>query len=217
MSMGWREACYEYFRNCDDTQGVEYILAVHESRWDEFINETYLVNTMPDWGVTKVVRNEGRDCVVDQLNCAAQFADKSSLVLMAMTDDMFPPKDWFSKVEDSFPSFTEPLVVQYSSGGTRDDELSIAGAMTRQWYEKVGYILYPEYTSLYADNDLTATALAAGVLHKSHNVAFDHHHPMHNNMPWDEVYENQNSLLNNIIGSRLFAKRRAAGFPLLNV
>jgi hypothetical protein len=209
---GWVDAMLNFYERCAEPSRVEYILVVHESRWDEFWGTgTNAVDI--SWGSTNVIKNPYRDCVVDQLNVGCAAADKSSKVLIATMDDLRAPKDWDRLIVESFPDLDTPHVVQYSSCSPRDGDLIVAGAITRARYESVGYCLHPDYTSMYADDDFTTVARRDGVMLEAKNIQFEHLHPGFGKGQWDEIYENQNSEANLKHGIETFKRRIKEGFP----
>ena len=106
---GWRDACAQFFSSCDHPENVEYVISVHESRWFDFwggelkwnpslgvrkieCEGTHYFIHFERWGAVKIVKNTGRDCVVDQLNCAA--AASSGSLLVGVMDDLRAPEHW---------------------------------------------------------------------------------------------------------------------------
>lgn len=223
---GWREACTAFFRACDNLQEVEYVLSVHHSRWHEFWQNAFrmrdasaskVVRIETDggscflqfegWGSVKVVKNSGRDCVVDQLNAAA--AEATGKVFVGVQDDCFPPEHWDTRILGALPwdarfaevrpALDSELILVCSTGAApeRDRELMIAGAMTRKRYERYGFILDPAFESMFSDNWQAFQArrdAAAGLCEiiERLDIQFDHRHPSLGKGVMDEIYELQN-------------------------
>lgn len=176
---GWRDSHDAYLAKCDHPENVEYILVVHESRWQEFIDSGLFQSCCPDmfsqdmleisreaarqlpvgglvaflsWGRFRAVINRQRDCAVDQLNCAG--AASTGRLITATMDDYFPPEHWDTLLLGATPDLDDSYLVLCSSGATeqRDRELMIASSMTRQRYGQLGHILDPRFESMYSDN-----------------------------------------------------------------
>ncbi len=121
---GWRAACEQFFAACAHPENVEYVLIVHESRWDEFLRDGLPVEfglkfgfmraavingtvesvsfPMSYWGAVKIVVNRGRDCVVDQINAGAAAASGS--LFIGIMDDLEAPARWDEKLLDLLPA-----------------------------------------------------------------------------------------------------------------
>ena len=92
----------------------------------------------------------------------------------------------------------------------------ICGAVTRGRYERLGYILDPEFESMYADNWCALQARrdqAAGLCHiiERLDIQFEHRHPSRGTAQMDAVYEQQNNPVAYFNGYNTFARK--AGLP----
>ena len=206
---GWREAHDVWLSRADHPEWIEYVLAVHESRFPDAFASVVEDETVRAWAPFRLVQNFGRDCVVDQLNAAAEASSGS--ILMGIQDDFFPPQGWDTTVIRAFENgLGTPLdidgtmgvresVVLFSSGATpdRDRELMIAGASTRKRYERYGYILDPDFESMFADNHFAWQARrdeAAGLctIIERLDIQFEHRHPSLTGGPLDAAYLQEN-------------------------
>lgn len=226
---GWRDACRSFFVGCDRPEWVEYVIAVHESRWAEFFRHGVVgdighsiievsdntVLSIEPWGRVRVVLNTGRDCVVDQVNAAARAS--TGKVLFGVMDDLRAPAHWDTLILETLmgcpiqefqpePFYGAPAgylegnaIVLCSSGAPveRDRELMICHAMTRVRYETLGYVLDPDFESMFADNWSAWQARDdvrrgnAAILERF-GIRFEHLHPTKGTMPGDAVYDLQN-------------------------
>ena len=203
---GWRDACEQFYRTCSERAQVEYVLIVHESRWDEFWEthleteygyETVAVANVPDfpvcvmripnWGAIKIVKNNGRDCVVDQINAGA--AACSGQLLIGIMDDLEAPSHWDEKLLDLLPDIKREQVIDLTGEPT---EWIVYGAMTRARYERYGYALHPDFESMFADNYFSHVARADGVVIDGRKLGFRHNHPTNGRTQNDAIYELQN-------------------------
>ena len=158
---GWRSVYDAYRAACENPACVEYILVVHSSRWKQFWPSDFYNNAdVRFWGRLRIVENTGRDCVVDQLNAGAKAA--TGVVLMGAMDDMYPPQDWDLKIleamcgprdsQGNFPGISALdretiLVCGTGAGVERDRELMIAGAVTKNRVDRIGYLLDPDFVT----------------------------------------------------------------------
>jgi hypothetical protein len=229
---GWKDAHDTWLAAADHPENIEYVLAVHESRWQDFHAQSAssgrVVHPTPclpncvcggnggqvGWATgggrqlsgmwhasSAAVVNVGRDCVVDQLNRAAEAS--RGKVLVGVQDDLYPPKHWDTLILEAleegadYPesqALNRETILLCSSGATpeRDHELMMCGAMTRAIYERRGFCLDPDFESMYADNwhaELSRREEAAGLLRiiERLDIQFDHRRTES-----DDVYALQN-------------------------
>lgn len=203
--LSWRTAFDLYLSRADHPEEIEYVLAVHESRWEEFWQSNSRGGA---WGAFRLVENKGRDCAVDQVNAAARVA--TGLLLHGVQDDIEPPAHWdtllleawrtgadqhgYGSLNDGEPNLDAEAVIVCSTGLSRERELELmmCGAVTRATFERRGYCVHPDFESMYADNYYAwenRRDEAAGRLKVIERLNI---HFKHNRVEADEVYEQQN-------------------------
>lgn len=202
----WRNVYDEWLAKCSHPQDVEYIL-VADDRWG-FESVQF---DCPAFGTQVATWNKGRRCYVDAVNAGARSATGSILIVIA--DDQFPCEHW----DSLFPRFNvTPAVWAVPTGTPRERERGIVvmPVVSRGWYEKTGYIFYPEYESMFADNDLYAHAKAEGCLIEAYDLpVFPHRHP--NWTPGvviDQPYAEQNRREAWEQGVQIFKRRTQMNF-----
>lgn len=196
--------------NCGACNVQEHILAVDEDQADEFRR------TIEDYRLpVKLVVCIGRchDSTA-AYNAAAKASSGDALIVSA--DDVFPPASWDSLMERVAPKDREEWVLHCSTGHpTRDDSTIFQPVFSRAVYERWGYVCWPEYAAMYADDDWTAKARAEGLVVEARHVLLEHRHPSFRAewaRGWDEVYEHEASQEHYRVGREVFARRKAAGF-----
>ena len=201
---GWKDAHDVWLSRADHPERIEYVLAVHESRWHAFCAEDIRVGLgdvpgieVEKWYHFESVKNTKRDCVVDQTNCAAEAS--RGRVLMGVADDYYPPEHWDTLVLDGMSRFDLEAVMVCSTGATpeRDRELMIGGACTRALIERRGYCLDPDFESMFSDNWWAIENRrdeAAGLLTiiERLDIQFEHRHPIFGKGQMDDIYRLQN-------------------------
>src|SRR5437763_1509424 len=89
LLLGWKHTCDAFYRKAKDPSRIEYVISVHESRWEEFWDGPLRTEVpcakgrgwvwtiqpnpgaditglwAPPFGSVRVVKNEGRDTNVD--------------------------------------------------------------------------------------------------------------------------------------------------------
>lgn len=196
---GWRKAHQTWMENADAKWDIEYVLCVDAGRESE-------LPLLPE-GVRLVV-NHGRRCAVDGWNAAA--AATTGKFIITVADDWFPPKNWDCLIRSLVPSFDGEHVLWVGSGG--DHDIMTFSMLTRTRYERYGYIFYPEYIGMCADNDFTDVAKRDRVVIDARFVEFPHMHPQYKRSQWDGIYEWQHRPEAWKVGKEVYARRQAQGF-----
>jgi len=204
----WKATRDAWMSAAANKDNVEYVLC-GDRRWG-FSNEN------PVEGVSVFCLNEGRKCWVDSVNTAAKAS--SGDVLIVIADDIFPCEAWDAKLSerlDGWPS--QWFAVEVSTGTPAEHERKILACpiISRALYEQWGYVLYPGFESMYADNDIFEHAEAMGVLIDARVIQFEHRHGLFegkNFSELDPVYQHQNRLQAYEWGAKLLDLRRELNF-----
>lgn len=178
----WQETYNAWLSQAAQPDQVEYILAV--DRGGPF--EGY---QFPK--AVQVVWNDRRHCCVDAYNAAARNARGAVLILGA--DDMFPCPDWDSALWSLIRDPQADFVVQVSSGIAQHDNrgLMTLEIFSRVRYQRLGYALYPEYESMFPDDDFSEHARQDGVVINSRHLLFPHRNSC-DETQWDDVSRLEN-------------------------
>lgn len=204
---GWRQAYETWIGRAKHPELIEYVLAV-DARWG--FKELPVMDRPQDKGVW----NTGRQCWVGGANVAA--AHSTGKVIIISADDMFPPQDWdrllLEALDDREPEFYD-LAVHVATTADANDTM-VLPIISRARYERLGYALYPEYDSVYADDECGEHARADGVCILARHIVVEHRHPtVTTKAVWDRVHQHQYRASSAAKGEAILAARRAAGFP----
>jgi glycosyltransferase involved in cell wall biosynthesis len=140
-------------------------------------------------------------------------AASTGKVLIVASDDFYPPPKWDHKLLSlPFPSWPDrEFVIHVNDGYVRN--LCTMPILTRRRYERLGYIYYPAYESVFCDTELTEKAKMDGVLINALHLTFEHKHPDCHKRQADEVDAVHNSSGRWSRGEMLFNFRKKRGFP----
>lgn len=224
----WRKVYDAWMAACVDPSLVEYVLCVdHDGPFDGG-------TTMPGgpraklFGAQMIVRNSDRHCAVDAYAAAAKAS--TGHILICIADDLFPCEKWDERLTLSIPTVFEPtqdfdaqgrfvldlsreFIIDVSTStppGRRIFEMPI---VSRPRYERLGYLFYPEYLSMYADNDMFEHAERDGVIINARHLMFEHRHPFFDkSVEMDETYLHTNRPEAYEVGKRIFEARQRSGF-----
>ncbi len=157
-----------------------------------------------------IIVNDNKS-VVEATNHAVK--ESTGDILIYLSDDFKCFPNWGQAVIKEFEGVTEPMLLKVHDclQGFHVPVLTIP-IMNRALYEKLGYFWHPEYKSMFCDEDLYWTARKLGALKFAPHLKFPHEHVSVGKAQDDDTY--RRSAANWDQGKALFAKRKAAGFPL---
>ncbi len=220
----WRKVYDAWMAACVDPSQVEYVLAVDNN--GPFTRQD--LDWMPARDLNRIVVNKDRPCAVDAYAAAAKAS--TGHVLICIADDIFPCEKWDSRLTLSIPTKIEgsqdidtvgqtvldlsrEFILDVSTGTPPGRRIFEMPMVSRPRYERLGYLFYPEYLSMYADNDMYAHAERDGIIINARHLQFEHRHPFFNqSIPMDETYKHTNRPEAYEVGKRIFERRMAGGF-----
>ena len=222
----WREVYADWTGKAIDPSRVGYVLCADE-RWgfqrywsDPAGREIEAGDYGYDMEATdKLVWNEGRRCYVDSVNTAARAATGDILIVIA--DDQFACEGWDEKLlallkEKRYGDGRQfQFVISASTGTPNEHErgIMVMPILSRARYEQQGSVVfYPEYESMFADNDFAEWAKQDWVIANARHLMFEHRHWMNGKREKDAADEAQNRLDAWKLGELMLERRRAAGF-----
>ncbi len=222
----WRKVYDAWLASAVNPEQVEYVLCI-DDRWgfgkvDHFAG----LNVKMD-GLTRadklglrpqdrVIWNTGRRCYVDGVNLAA--AASSGDVLIVNADDQYPCDKWdealtVAAAHDYRDEWGE-AVIEVSTNTPTEHERSIMvmPILSRERYERFGWVFFPGYESMYADNDFCAMARRDKCIIDARHLIFPHRHWLNQQREKDEQDRAQNRQEAYDEGAKLFAARKRIGF-----
>jgi hypothetical protein len=97
----------------------------------------------------------------------------------------------------------------------RTDQLPTLAIIGREYFDRFGYMLNPQYESLYSDNEMECVAKLLGKFEFIENpIIFRHDHPNNTGQPRDEMYEMNESSYYYQKDGTLFQERKFRNFDL---
>ena len=148
--------------------------------------------------------------MVEATNEAAKVC--AGQIIILVSDDMFSPELWDERILHKFEMIDGPGVLQVYDGITKM-KMTIP-IMNREAYALLGYVYHPDYVSLFADDDLRATALTHKMYYNGTDILIEHRHYSVNKSKYDKTYQIENSKIAWKIGEQTFFKRAKLKFPI---
>ena len=197
--------CYDHWmKTASGDHEYEWILSLSqadasiESYYHSFTNTNAVVIVAKTKNVVEAA-NEGAKL------CAGN-------IIIVASDDMFSPQMWDSRILHKFEMIDGPGLLQVDDGiTTKKMTLPI---MNREAYAMLGYVYHPEYISMYADDDLRATAIANQIYYNGIDIIFEHRHYSVGKSKYDRTYQLENSNKAYKHGQTLYYERAKKKFPL---
>lgn len=206
---GWKKAMDLWFRRCDHPELIEYILGIDEGEEFPDLEGSGYLGLFPR---VAVVVNRGRKCAVDGWNATAMQATGQLLITVA--DDWYPCEHWDTELLRLIPNLDGEYVVKVETGG--DSELLTFSIVTRVYFDRLtreygyqGGFFYPEYISMYADNEFTDLAQRDRVILDGTNLTFEHDHPLYTGAEMDDIHKRQHRPEAFEVGEAVYERRRA--------
>lgn len=154
-----------------------------------------------------------RSCVRGWNRCAEMARGD---ILICISDDFYPPEDWDEKIMNCADAgwWNEDHAVMVSDGCTPQGALLMTlPIITRERYRKLGYVLHPDYLSMYCDNEAAEHAINDGAFIDARGLLFEHRHFVNAKRQHDGFDDRHSSAERMECGRRIFEARRSLGFP----
>lgn len=191
---------------------VEFILSIDE---DEPTDHPYIKNSMYVTLYTaamfthgyqyKIVSSKNRSAV-DAINNGAKVATGD--IFIVVSDDTDPIQDWDEKILQH--KLNEVDWIMKTQDGIQPWIITMP-IMDRAYYNRFGYIYYPDYLHMFCDTELTCVADITGRKIKS-NLLFPHKHYSVTKEQPDAINKKADSTWAQ--GEKLFLERYKRNFDL---
>jgi len=115
-------------------------------------------------------------------------------ILVNFSDDMrFTVYGWDHLIREGVRCNGPDVFLHYPDSTARN-MLSTMSVMDRAYFERDRFIYYPEYWSVFCDNEAQEAAKLRGRYFYLGTQLFDHFHPAYGHVPWDEQYTRQQGM-----------------------
>ncbi len=223
---GWLRAFETWRDRADNPARIEYVLCVDHDPESSLVTAAHNeFGWTKGYGSKTFVENKGRRCAVDGWNAAA--AASSGKLLITVSDDVFPPAPapaipaqyvdgelvaesvpaihgWDTELLNAVGDLDRQAAVDIDAGS---GDLMTFSILTRAYYDRYGYIFYPEYLGMFGDNDYTSQAHHDGVVVRARHLKFTHEHPAYSTAAMDSTYQHQHRAEAWAVGKRVYKKR----------
>lgn len=155
-------------------------------------------------------------------------AATGDIIMQAGDDLVFKTPGWDTQVINEFSSHPDKLIFLHGDDGAWGDRFGTHGFLHRNWFNAVGYVLPPYFSSDFADKWLNDVANAIG-RRVYLNFVTEHLHPLFGKAEWDKTHQerlarhcadNVEKLYEDLAPKRdedVNKLRKAIGIPLISV
>lgn len=191
---------------------MEYILSTDasDSKLEPYLDWLYeanIINALKGHSIRHVVNITNTS--VAAINAAAEMCTGD--IIIVISDDFEPIKNWDLEILKAVEG-KEDWILK-TQDGTQPWIITLP-IMDRKYYERFGYVYYPEYAHMYVDTDLTAVADYTGRKITS-NLLFRHrHYSEKDGIKKDATSQKADRTWDQ--GEKLFLKRYAENFGIEN-
>lgn len=185
----------------EDEPLIDEYKALIQERLVPYINQTSVFQL--------VIMKYPNKSAIEAINNAAKHSDYDLLIVVSDDFECFPNWDLF--LERNLQG-KEDYIVKTSDG--IQDWLITLPIMDRKYYERFGYIYYPEYKHLFCDTEMTAVAdlLGRKIDLRSEQYVFRHLHPCAGLSEADEINRKNDATWQQ--GETLYNERKKINFGL---
>ena len=192
---------------CDMIDNMEHIVSLNANE-PQLNRYTELLTGVKN---TKLIVRPSVNCV-QALNEAAKVCTGDILVYMC--EDFVFPNHWDTSIKDLSKGKLDDDWVMWAFDGFRKDLMCLC-ILSRKYFNRFGYVYYPEYSSMYADDEFTAVAQLLGrIIDIREQFTIMHNHYSHLGRSQDLTYKIQNDPARMESGKQLFTSRKAKNFDL---
>lgn len=208
------ETARKWIKNASGKHEFDYVLSLDND--DIKLSEYY--QKFNSFGATFTVRNNNN--VVDAMNAGAKIAHGE--ILVCISDDFDCEPGWDEFIVSQLDIEKEQALKVNDCYTEPSNLILTMPVMTKKLYDKLGFVYYPEYSGMFADNDLAEMCSTMNVLKVNYEKKFEHLHWLFGKTERDETSYRHDNPEGWKLGDGLIQKRRANNFgveknPLLSV
>jgi len=143
---------------------------------DEDMKQPHIKEVLSNYSNVKVFFGDNKS-KIEAIN--ANLTDIDFDVVLLASDDMIPVKKGFDTIikESMKKHYPDTDGVLWFNDGYQDKKLNTLSILGKKYYERFNYIYYPEYISVWCDNEFMSVANILGKQTYFDEVIIQHQHP----------------------------------------
>lgn len=215
IQMAYDTFC-NWVNNAKNPQEIEYLIGLDENSNENLSYQNKFLEAEKKVGKFLIDIGDST-CAIQALNRIATKISDTSELLVEICDDIDCFLGWdveLLKVLEGINNFEEPKMIG-THDGLRDYGIVFTQPiMNRAAYNKLGFMIYSEYTSMFADNDFTQIARNTGWLINASHILFKHKHYTLGLTPLDKTYTRRNNQKEWDYNQKVYQERSKRNFDL---
>jgi hypothetical protein len=199
-----------FYNLCDDIDNTFFLITLD--------NDDYIMNTNEVKEKLSSYKHLTYyfDNSISKLSATNRDLDKFTNwdILVLASDDTIPLIKCWDRIirEKMLESFPDTDGVLHFNDGHQEDRLNTLPILGKKYFDRFGYVQYPEYKSVYADNEFMEVSKLLNKTKYYNIVIIEHQHPDWGYGKHDYAHkENYQNLTHD---SNLFNKRKSLNFNL---
>lgn len=188
---------------------TQYILSL--DRDDKFRPEyyTHFLKFPPTINL-KIIEDDNKN-LVDAVHRTISDIEGECVILIS--DDFDCPPNWDKELEKIIRGRKDYAVKIQDGINKYNIQVMTLPILSKSVIDRLGYIYYPEYTGMFADNDLFEVCHKLGVVTQTF-LTFPHNHWVNGKAKKDATYDRHNNNESWNHGAKLLDERRKRNFDL---
>jgi|GEM_PF-2230175 hypothetical protein len=212
-------ACFSRWQAAaDDPSQIEYLIALDavDPTLHKYFEAFSYKPSFMSVGRFVIDVGDSTDCVKAGYRVSKSISLTTEL-LYQNSDDVYPCEHWDTLLLEALKgvdNFVTPKALAVNDGFWDTPTSFVYAIANRALYNKLGYLIYPEYSSMYSDNDFTEVWNKLGCTIHAPHIQFLHKHYSKGGTPFDETYARRNNHAELDKGLKILNARRQRNFDL---
>lgn len=202
---------YEYYKKASNRNKMYFLVSIDSN--DSSMNNETVLNGIKTYPNIEVIIGESKS-KIDAVNRDLDKINYEWDIVLLASDDMIPMVNGYDNIirNDMVENFKDLDGVLWYNDGHQQDKLNTLSILGKKYYERFGYIYYPEYKSGYCDNEFTKVSKILNKVKYFDRVIIEHQHPDWGYGNQDIIHSNNFKNLN--FDRNLFETREKKNFDL---
>lgn len=201
-----KQCCIDILNKASGKHKIQYIISIDSDDESGYksIFDSYVTQLFPE---IEFVVNSNKTHV-QAVNNGAKRAKGDMFIVVG--DDFIFPQAWDQLLADTVkPEHGKEWVISIHDG--IQPKIITLPILSKEYYQKLGYIYYPEYEAMFSDTDFTELAFAKNKVILAKHLLFKHnHHSISGGITKDAISVKQESSWDQ--GKKVFEKRQRENF-----
>lgn len=167
---------YEYYKKCSSLNDIYFLVSIDTN--DITMNNQKVLEGIGSYPNLKLIIGDSLS-KIHAINRDIDLIDIKWDILLLASDDMVPVKLGYDDIirSDMKRYYNNLDGVLWYNDGFQKDKLNTLSILGYNYYKRFNYIYYPEYKSVYADNEFTEVSKILNKVKYFDNVIIQHQHP----------------------------------------